>query len=145
VTPTGIDGWILACLAVMAVALVAMAVGQLVLAVNAARIARQATDAIQEFRRELRPVTEKVRKIAEDASKATSLTLVQAERVDQILETTARRVDETLALVQETVTRPLRNGTALVAGIRAAVEVFRAAGDRRRRRVREEEDALFIG
>ena len=61
---------------------------------------------------------------------------------------TARRVDETLTTVQKTVFGPLRQGAALMAGIRAALGVFRpdsARGHRRRGRLRDEDDALFIG
>src|SRR5205823_11848076 len=70
------DGWLIACLATMAVALVAMAIGQLVLALTAARVARQTTDTVQEFRRELRPVIEKVQKIVDDASRTSAIALV---------------------------------------------------------------------
>ena len=138
------NGWILACLGVMAAALVAMAIGQVVLAVTAARAARQAVGLVQEFRRELGPVMQKINRIADDASRASALAAVQVERVDQIMETTARRIDEILTIVQDSIIGPLRQGTALVAGLRAALEVFRSATERRRP-PREDDDALFIG
>ena len=140
------NGWILACLAVMALALVAMAAGQVMLALVATRVARQTTEAVQEFRRDIRPIVERVQKIAEDTSTAAALAAVQAERIDQIIEMTAQRIDETLTAVQKTVLRPLRQGAAVVAGLRAALAVFRSVSDRRtRHRARDEEDALFIG
>ena len=138
------SGWALACLAVMAVALVAMAAGQLVLAVTAARTARQTIDTLQEFRREIRPLADKINKIADDAAKITSSAVVQAERVDQLVTMAAARIDETLTVVQDTVLGPLRQGTALFAGVRAALEFFRGGSDRRRSG-RDEDDALFIG
>jgi hypothetical protein len=140
----GNEGWILLCLAVMAVALVAMAIGQVVLALTAAKVARQATDSLQQFQRDLRPIIDKVHKITDDASKTTALVSVQLERIDHMLESSARRVDETLEVVQGFVSGPLRQGSAVVAGVKAAVEIFRSMSERRAR-TREEEDALFIG
>ena len=140
------NGWALACLAVMAVALLAMAIGQIVLAVVAARIARQTAETVQEVRRDLRPILEKAQKIANDASRVTEIALLQAERVDQMVESTALRIDETLTSVHNAVTGPLRQGSAVIAGVRAALEVFRSVSDRRARsHGREDDDALFIG
>jgi hypothetical protein len=141
-----VNGWVLACLATMAVALVAMAVGQVVLALTAARMARQASDTVKEFRRDLAPVLEKVRQIADDASKTTAIAVIQAERFDQLMESTARRIDETVTVVQDSIIAPVRQGAALIAGLRAAIDVFRgAAGRHRSAHPREEDDALFIG
>jgi len=69
---------------------------------------------------------------------------VQAERIDQVMESTARRIDETLTVVQESIVGPVRQGAALMAGLRAAMDVFRS-GSERRRHGRDDEDALFIG
>jgi biopolymer transport protein ExbB/TolQ len=138
-----LDGWVLVCLAVMAVSLLAMAGGQIVLAVMAARTARQTIDTLQEFRRDIRPIVEKAQKIADDASRATAIAREQAERINQITERTAQKIDETLSTVQDAVGGPLRQGAAVIAGLRAALEVFRAVSDRRA--AKDEDDALFIG
>jgi hypothetical protein len=132
----------------MAGALVVMALGQLVLAIMGARMARQATDAVQEVRRDLRPILEKAQKIANDGARTSEIVRSQAERIDQIIALTAQRIDETLTNVQAAVSGPLRQGSAVVAGIRAAMEVLRSVSERRRggARAREEdEDALFVG
>jgi hypothetical protein len=145
-----VNGWVLACLATMAVALVAMAVGQVLLALTAARMARQAAEGVQEFRRDLQPMLEKVRRIADDASKTSAIALVQAERIDLLVESTARRIDETVTVVQESIIGPVRQGAALMAGLRAAIEVFRGGSGPTGRGPgpgpgRDEDDALFIG
>jgi len=134
-------------LGVMAGALVVMALGQLVLAIMGARMARQATDAMQEVRRDLRPILERAQKIANDAARTSDIARSQAERIDQIIALTAQRIDETLTNVQAAVSGPLRQGSAVVAGIRAAMEVLRNVSERRgTARAREEdEDALFVG
>ena len=140
-------GWGLVWLGVMAGALVVMALGQLVLAIMGARMARQATDAMQEVRRDLRPILERAQKIANDAARTSDIARSQAERIDQIIALTAQRIDETLTNVQAAVSGPLRQGSAVVAGIRAAMEVLRNVSERRgTARAREEdEDALFVG
>jgi ABC-type transport system involved in cytochrome bd biosynthesis fused ATPase/permease subunit len=141
-----VNGWVLACLTIMAIALVAMAVGQLILAITAARMARQAAESAHQFRRELGPVLEKVRQIADDASKTSAIAVIQAQRIDQLMESTARRIDETVTIVQNSIITPVRHGAAVIAGLRAALEVFKGAADRHRAaHSRDEDDALFIG
>jgi phosphohistidine phosphatase SixA len=66
------------------------------------------------------------------------------ERVDQMLASTAVRLDQTLNLVQGAVAGPVRQGTAVVAAFRAAVAVFRGLGARHRA-ARDDEEALFVG
>jgi hypothetical protein len=55
-------------------------------------------------------------------------------------------VDETLGLVQSAVVRPIRQGTAILAAVRAALAVMRAwQGQTSTAPVREDEDPLFVG
>ena len=138
------SGWELVFLGVMAVSLVAMAAAQMIMARAVARVSRQAADATQEFRRELRPIVAKLHTITDEASKVTSLALVQAERVDLFMATTAVRIDDAVSIVQDAVVRPVRYGSAVVAGVQAALSVFgrRASGGRR---THDEDDAMFIG
>lgn len=140
------NGWAVVSLVVMAVALVTMAIGQLVLAIAAARVARQAGDIAQEIRREIRPIIEKAHKVADDASRTTGIALAQAQRVSQIMDATGKQLEQTIAGLQDAVVGPVRQGTAVLAGLRAAFEIFRSA-PRHRRAGREDysEDALFIG
>jgi predicted PurR-regulated permease PerM len=141
-----VSEWAVVSLVVMAVALVAMAIGQLVLAVAAARVARQATDIAQEIRKEIRPILEKAQKIADDASKTTGIALAQAQRVSQLMDATGKQLEQTIAGLQDAVVGPVRQGTAVLAGIRAVLEIFRNV-PKYRRHGREDysEDALFIG
>ena len=68
------------------------------------------------------------------------------ERADELFRRTAERVDETFAILQATIVAPVREGRALVQGVRAAIVAFRALRAARARRARfEDEDALFIG
>jgi hypothetical protein len=76
-----------------------------------------------------------------------SLATAQAQKVDTLVTDLSRRVEETSAIVQQAIVTPAREGLALLAGIRAALGVFRGLGDFRGRpgRPGEEDDALFIG
>ena len=138
------SGWALACLATMATALVAMALAQMSIALAVLRIARQAVETVQEFRRELRPIVDKVNKMADDASRVTAMAVAQMERVEQAIGTTVGRIEETLGIVQDALGEPMRQGAAVMAGLRAAFSVFRGRSARPKHG-RDDEDALFIG
>jgi hypothetical protein len=139
-----VNGWVLACLAAMALALVTMAIAQAALALQIARVARQALETTRDLRRDMAPLVDKLHKVADDASQASALLVVQVERVDQMLGSAAVRVDETLTVVQDAIVTPIRNISAIVAGLRAAFSMFRG-GSGAPRYAREDEEALFIG
>ena len=136
--------WPVVWTATIAVAVVVMAIVQIVILLLAARMARQTSDTIQQIRQDLRPIVEKANRISDDAARATALAAAQVERIDGMLDSTARRLDETLGAVQGAVVGPARQGAAFVAAMRAAIAVFRSIGDRHRSD-RDEEEALFVG
>ena len=72
------------------------------------------------------------------------MALTQVERVDQLMATTALRIDDTLSIVLESLIAPVKQGAAVMAGLKAAIAVFRASQDKGRYG-RDDEDALFIG
>jgi len=146
-----IDGWALACLVAMAVALVAIALGQVILALAAVRMGRETVKAVNELRGDLKPVletvqhvTENVQRVTENASKVSALAVIQMERLDEVMASAAQRLDETLNVVQHSVVGPLRQGAAVMTGVRAAFEHL-VKGFNRPRHSREDEDALFVG
>lgn len=131
-------------LGVIAVAVLTMAIIQIVVGLQLMRIAKDAASTMQEFRTEIRPLIQKAHKVADDAGRVSALALTQVERVDQLLATTAMRVDDTLQIVQESLIAPVKQGAAVMAGLKAAIAVFRARQDKGRYG-RDDEDALFIG
>jgi hypothetical protein len=131
-------------LAAIAVALVLTATIQIGMIVVAIRVGRQVAATAEELRREVKPLIEKAHRISDDAARVTALAVVQAQRVDRLLESTAARVDETLAIVQQAVVEPVRQGAAVVSAVRAALTAFRA-WRQHDQHAREEEDALFVG
>ena len=77
--------WQGAALVVMAAALVVMAVIQVAAIVAALRLARQVTATTEALRREVRPLIDQVRRIADEAERASRLATAQVVRVDQLL------------------------------------------------------------
>jgi len=130
---------------VMAIALVVMAIVQVTVLVVLVVAVKRATGAAQQMQREMRPLMEKAHRITDDAARVTALTLKQVERVDEMITSTVARVDATLGVIETSIIQPIRQGTALMAGVRAVLEMVRAWRDRSGRDSREDEDGLFIG
>ena len=131
-------------LGVIAVAVLVMAVTQVAVLIRLSQVAKEASAATQDLRRELAPLIEKAHRIADDATRVSALALAQVERLDVAVNSTVRRIDETITTVQNAIINPVRQGAAVMAGLKAAMAVFRARQDRGRYH-RDDEDALFIG
>lgn len=131
-------------LGVIAVSVLVMAVVQIAVLIRLAGAAKEAAAATRDLRRELTPLIAKAHKVADDAGRVSALALTQMERVDRVLDSTALRIDDTMAVVQQALISPVRQGAAVMAGLKAALAVFRARQDRGRYG-RDDEDALFIG
>lgn len=129
---------------VMAIALVVMAVVQTLAALVALKLARQTAGMLEELKRDIAPLIEKATKLSDDAARVASLAVVQMERVDRLLVSTAERIDDTIVTVQRSLIEPARHGAAAFAAVRAA---FAAVSGWRERSsaAREEEEALFVG
>ena len=65
--------WQLVCLAVIAMAVTVMTVVQIAVLLALARSARQVAETVQQVRQEIRPLAEKVHRIADDAARAAAL------------------------------------------------------------------------
>ncbi|HWB29974.1 MAG TPA: DUF948 domain-containing protein [Vicinamibacterales bacterium] len=135
-------------LGVMAVSLAVMAIIQVALIVAGLLAIRKLGAVADELRREIAPLMDKVNRIADDASRMTSLAALQVERVDQFMATTATRVDQTLGVVQSLLSGPVRQSTVLIAAFRAAMAAFRGWQDHKSRKSDapiEDEDTWFVG
>ena len=129
---------------VMAIALVVMAVVQTLAALVALKLARQTAGMLIELKRDVAPLIEKATKLSEDAARVASLAVVQMERVDRLLVSTAGRIDDTIVTVQRSLIEPARHGAAAFAAVRAAMAAVRGWRDRGPAS-RDEEEALFVG
>jgi uncharacterized protein YoxC len=131
-------------LGVIAIAVLVMAIAQVAVLIKLSQAAKETSEATRDLRRELTPLIAKAHKIADDATRVSSLALAQMERVDHVLSTTIQKIDDTVSTVQSAIVGPVKQGAALMAGVKAALAVFRARQDRGRYG-RDDEDALFIG
>lgn len=138
--------WQLVFLGVMAAALVLMAVAQFLVALAMMRAVQRVSEAVGQLQRDVRPLVEKATRIADDASRVTALAVAQAERIDELVKATAARMDETFGVLRSAVVEPIRQGSAILAAVRAAFAIVRAwQGEAATATVREDEDPLFVG
>jgi len=130
-------------LGVIAVATLATAVLQIFLFIAAGRLAKRVEHLLRSFEHDLKPFFGHMNAIGRDASRTASLATAQVERVDQLFADLADRIDQSLNLVQTTVTAPVREGAAIMAGLRAMLNSLRDVRFRGRGRS-DDEDVLFI-
>ncbi len=133
-------------LGVIAAATAVMAVLQVGAVVVLARLARRLEQSVGQIQRDVQPLIARATTVSEEAARVATLVSAQVERADVLLGDLARRVDDTVTLVQNAVVAPAREGLAILAGVRAVVSALR--GFRRSKGAgarHEEEDPLFIG
>jgi hypothetical protein len=138
-----VSTWATVFLGIIAMATLVTAILQVVLLVAAAQLVRRVGRFVDILEQDVRPIIASVSSIARDASRVASLAVAQVERADQALSTAVHRVEELLSHVQGVITTTLREGNALMIGIRAVMAAIRAFQGRRRRRG-EDDEALFI-
>jgi hypothetical protein len=133
-------------LGVIAFSTLVMAVGAAVAAIMAARAVERLERALEQLQNEVRPLIGKVTIVTEDTARITALVAAQVERADEMLAGFTRRVDDVIALVENAVVAPAREGVAVIAALRAVFQTLRGFRDPGAARARaDEEDALFIG
>jgi hypothetical protein len=116
----------------------------------------QRIDALQvRIDRDVTPALENFTKVSQAAAEIADLGALQARRIDLLLADTVEKVEQTTALVQRLVTRPLgtlTNAVAFVKGVQKGAEVFFGHGRghaperpvHRRRHSGDDEEHLFI-
>jgi hypothetical protein len=141
-----VSDWNSLFLGAIALATLVMAASQVAANVAAARLAKRLERMADDVNREVRPLIARAVDIADEARRTAALASQQIERVDRMMAELTLRVSETAETLQRTVLAPVRQGSALVAGLRAGFEALRSLRQPSQRPVRvEDEDALFIG
>lgn len=136
--------WAALFLGVIAAATLATAIAQIGVLVAAGRLARRIERLTDKVERELTPFFEHVNTIGRDASRAASLAAAQVERADRAFADLVQRSEQVMNTVQVAVGGTTREGAALLAGFRAALNVVRNMRAARGRAGAEDEDGLFI-
>lgn len=139
-------------LGIIAVSTLAMAIGQVAAVIVAARTVRRVGERMGHLEETIRPIVANVQRMSDDAARATAVATAQVERAERLMDDVARRVDETMNAVQDSIVGPARSGWAMFQALR---DVFGAFFDRGPRRSRprphepppaaSEDDASFIG
>lgn len=139
--------WAEVFLGVIALATFTMAAIQVGIIVYGWSAARRVNRLLAQAEQEMHPLAASLNAIARDAARISSLATGQVERVDRLVTDLTTLIDQTATTVQVAILKPLRDGAALMAGVRAALDVFRdltrRSGSTRTRT--DEEDTLFIG
>lgn len=139
-------------LAIIAVAVMLMAVIQMAVVVVGLRVARRVEHRATELEAAIRPLLSNLTAFSADVSRTAAMAAAQVERLDRLLSDVTTRLDQTLAAVQRLITRPAREGVAVMSGVRAAIGALQALRENARRRgavrlgpVEDDEESLFIG
>lgn len=141
--------WSLLFLAIIALSTLVMAAIQVGVIIYGARVAKRLETMLGRLENDVKPVLQRVQTISDEAAKMSTLATAQVERVDQLFGDLSRRADQTMALVQEAIVTPAREGAALFGAVRSTLAALRglktSTGRRRPAHGVEEDDALFIG
>ena len=132
-------------LGVIAVATLAIAIAQIGVIIAAGMMARRVGRMVDQLERDVKPLFGLLQTIGGDASRAVALATAQVERADRLFADLAVRVDQTLNVVQTSISAPVREGRAMMGAFRAALQAIRELRTARARQGRgDEEDSLFI-
>lgn len=139
--------WAEVFLGVIAISTFTMAAIQVGVIVYGWTVTRRVNRMLTKVEQEMKPVADSLASIARDAARISSMATGQVERVDKLVTDVTTRIEQTAATVQDTVLRPLRDGAAAMAALKAVVEVFKGADrpDGPKRPRSDEDDPLFIG
>ena len=136
----------IAFLGVIAASVLIMALIQVGAILYAARLAKRVEALAGRLEHDVQPAIQRLTAMSGEASRAATLAASQVERVDRMFDDQTRRAEHTAAQMQRAVTRPQREGAAVVAGVRGFVSSLRDQQRARRARAGlDEDDALFIG
>lgn len=139
--------WAEVFLGIIALATLTMAAIQVGVIIYGIGAARRVNKLLTQVEQELKPVADSLNSIARDAARISSLATGQAERIDRLVNDITVRLEQTATTLQDAILRPLRDGAAIMTGVKAAIDVIRELtrkpGAARARA--EDEDALFIG
>ena len=137
--------WATVFLGIIAMATLVTAILQVVLLVAGWQLVRRITTFVEDIERDVRPILGHLNSITRDASKVASLAVAQVERADQLLTSAVVRLEDLLGNLSTVIVKTMREGNALMMGIRAVMAAIQAFRGRGRRRGRGEDDeALFI-
>ncbi len=136
--------WAVVFLGVIAAATLVTSILQIVVLLAAGQLVRRLEKFVNLVEQEAKPILDHLNSISRDASHAASLATAQVERVDRLFGMLTTRIEETLETIQTAVLKPAREVSALMAGLRAALDIVRDLRKSKTRGSADDEDGLFI-
>ncbi|HZI80862.1 MAG TPA: hypothetical protein VFD69_15175 [Vicinamibacterales bacterium] len=118
-------------LGLIALGVLVMAAIQVGAMVAALRAARRVGEMASRFEQDVRPIVANLQKVSEEAARASALAAAQVDRLDTLVTSVARRVEDTAATVQQTILQPARDGLALLNTLKNVIASFRDQGEPR--------------
>jgi hypothetical protein len=142
-----VNDWSVVFLGTIAVATLVMALIQVGAIIATLKLAREAQKMVGSLQQEIGPLIAKANAVVDEARRTAALATAQAEKVDVLVTTLTRRVDETASVVQKAIVTPAREGMAIVAAIKATLGALKGFRGYRGGHGPhgEDEDPLFIG
>jgi hypothetical protein len=138
-----VNTWATVFLGIIAMATLVTAILQVVLLVAGWQLVRRITTFVEDIERDVRPILGHLNSITRDASRVASLAVAQVERADQLLSSAVVRLEDLLGNLSSVIVKTMREGNALMMGVRAVMAAIQAFRGRRRGRG-EDDEALFI-
>ena len=139
-------------LGVIAVSALVIAAFQVAGILTLIRTIRQVGEIAGRFDQDVRPIVSNLQKVSAEAARASALVSAQIERLDQVVSDVAQRVDDTAAVIQQSILQPVRDGLAalnalktIVAGVRDTFGPRAATAPARETHPAGADDELFIG
>jgi len=112
-------------LAVIAAATLIMAIVQIGVIVVVVMLAKRVNAAVERIEGAAAPIAARLDEVATEALSSMAAARSQMDRLESMTVDVVNRVDQTVQRVQSYVLTPARQGMALMAGARAALQVFR--------------------
>jgi len=136
-------------LGIIAISVLVMALIQVGALLAAFRVAKRVEETSRRIETDIKPLVANLTEVTTELSRTAAMATRQVERVDHLFGDMVLRVDQTLAVAQQFVRGPAKNGLAILSGVQAAVSAVKGIREasRRRRKVTPgvEDDSLFIG
>lgn len=137
-------GWTDVFLGVIAVTTLITAIIQIAVLVIAGRLVVRLMRLTDRVEQEIKPVFRHLDSIGRDAVRAASVAAAQVDRADGVFADFTTRVVHAMDNVERAANAPVREGAAIVAGFKAAMNALRDFRTGRARSRSEDENALFI-
>ena len=111
-------------LGLIALGVLVMAVIQVAAVVTAMKAAKRVSEMASRFEQDVRPIVANLQKVSEEAARASALAAAQVDRLDSLVAGVSRRVEDTVATLQQTILQPARDGLALLSTLKSVISSF---------------------